>query len=158
MLSDPVCEFLRHTVATLAYRGHKVLRGAPEGFAVFRAGDQTRTPVEILAHIGDLLDWAVTLARGEERWHVSTPLEWQREIERFSAGLRALEEQLASGQAKCPAGKLFQGPIADALTHVGQLALLRGLTGSSIRGEDFSNARITGGQVGPDQPHPILEF
>src|SRR5690348_5886209 len=119
-------EMLRHTVATLAYRGGKALRDAPAGFAGFRAGETTRTPGQILAHIGDLLDWGLWLAKGEQKWHDSDPLPWEQGVERFFAGLAAFDACLASEQPLgYSAEKLFQGPVADALTHIGQISLLR---------------------------------
>jgi hypothetical protein len=157
----PVIEraFLRHTLATLAYRAAKPLRDAPPGFAVFRAAPGTRTPVEILAHMGDLLDWALSIAQGRERWRNSTPLDWDAEVSRFFKALRAFDDCLA-GEAplSVPAEKLFQGPIADALTHTGQLTMLRRLAGSPVRGENYYVARIESGGVGPDQPEPKREF
>ncbi len=150
---------LRHTVATLAYRGGKALRWAPPEFAAYRASPRTRTPVEILAHIGDLLDWALMLADGKQTWHDSPPMEWEHEVARFYAGLKAFDQRLAAGE---PLGtspeKLFQGPIADALTHVGQIAMLRRLAGCPIRGENYMKADIRAGRVGEDQELPVFEF
>lgn len=151
--------FLRHSLATLAYRAGKTLRGAPEGFAEFRAGEKTRTPGEILAHMGDLLDWALTLADGKHVWHNSTPLAWDREVERFFAGLAAFDRRLATGQ---PLGfspeKLFQGPVADALAHTGQIAMLRRMAGAPVRGENYFRAKIAIGWVGEEQEAPVVEF
>ena len=127
-------ESLRHALATLAYRGGKVLRDAPPEFADFHASDKTRTPLQIVAHIGDLLDWGIALARGEKKWNEEQPQAWDREVARFFDGLRQFDDLLASDQPLgSSAERLFQGPIADALTHVGQLALLRGLAGSRVR-------------------------
>lgn len=157
--SDPKRQLLRHTLATLAYRGGKTLRGAPDGFAGFRAGDSTRTPLEILAHVGDLLDWALWMSRGEYRWSDSEPLPWDREVDRFFTALERLDRALAGGDERClPAEKLFQGPVADALTHVGQIALLRRLHGSPVRGENYFRAEIETGRVGRDQAAPVREF
>lgn len=150
---------LRHAVATLAYRGGKALRGAPAGFAEFRIADSTRTPAQILAHIGDLLDWALSKANGAVKWCNSSPLPWDKGSERFFAALGALDASLASQEPLgCTPEDLFQGPIADALTHVGQLCMLRRLAGSPVRGENYSKARIEAGRVGPDQPPPRFEF
>jgi len=150
---------LRHTVATVAYRGGKSLRGAPASFAAFAAGPSTRTPAQILAHLGDLFDWALSLARGAETWHNSTPLEWNREVEPFFAALSAFDAYLASDE---PMGasleRLFQGPIADALTHVGQLTMLRRLARSPIRGENYSVAEIVAGRVRKEQTAAKGEF
>jgi hypothetical protein len=144
---DPTRAFLRHTLATLAYRGGKALRDAPEGFSEFRAAEGSRTAGQILAHIADLFDWALKLAReGQHEWHDSAPLAWAAETERFRAGLAALDAHLASAlPLKAPAEKLFQGPIADALTHVGQIAMLRRLAGAPVRGENYFRADIAAG-------------
>ena len=152
-------ELLRHTLATLAYRGGKAVRGAPDSFGAFHLAATSRTPVQILAHIGDLLDWALSLVRGKEAWHNSPPLAWPDEVSRFYEGLGRLDAALAAGE---PAGatieQLFQGPIADALTHVGQLTLLRRLAGSPVRGENYLRAEIASGRVGPIQQAPHVEF
>lgn len=157
--TDSGRELLRHAVATLAYRGGKVLRDAPLGFASMRIGEKTRTPVEILAHVGDLLDWALWLAKGERRWKNSVPQAWEREVARFFDSLARLDALLASTEpiASSPE-KLFQGPIADAFTHVGQIALLRRLGGLPVRGENYFRADIVTGRVGPEQSAPRREF
>ena len=156
---DTKRELLRHTLATLAYRGGKAVSNSPEGFAEFRAGDTTRTPGEILAHIGDLLDWALSLARGAEAWRDSAPQSWEADAARFFEGLRTLDAHLASvAPLGCSVEQLFQGPIADALTHVGQIAMLRRLAGCPIRGENYMRADIVIGRVGPEQSRPRREF
>jgi hypothetical protein len=151
---------LRHIVATLSYRGAKAVRNAPKGFEAFRASETTRTPGQILAHVGDLLDWCLTLARdGKHVWHDSAPLPWEREVERFHTGLASLDDFLASGRPlRAPAERLFQGPLADALAHVGQICLLRRMAGSPVRGENYFKADIATGQTGPDQPPAVYEF
>ena len=152
-------ELLRHTLATLAYRGGKALRGAPEGFAEFQVGDKTRTPGAILAHIGDLLDWALSLAKGAQKWHNSPALAWKDGTDRFFAAVGALDKFLASDTPLgTPAEKLFQGPIADAFTHVGQISMLRRLAGAPVRGENYFVAEITAGRVGREQAAPNYEF
>lgn len=150
---------LRHCVATLAYRGAKTLRGAPAGFADFRTEEGTRTPGEILTHMGDLLGWALSLARGKEMWQSAPRRLWDDEVRRFFDALGALDAYLASdAPLAASAEKLFQGPIADALTHVGQLATRRRLAGAPVRGENYFLADIVTGRVGPDQAEPRREF
>jgi hypothetical protein len=150
---------LRHALATLAYRGGKAVRGVPDAVAAFRASSTTRTPAEILAHVGDLLDWALALADGRPEWHDSKPLSWPDEASRFYAALAALDARLADGRPlACAEERLFQGPIADALTHVGQIALLRRMAGSPLKGENYFKAEIAAGRVGPDQDAPRREF
>ena len=150
---------LRHTLATLAYRAAKVLRDAPAEFASFRASATTRTPEQVLAHMGDLFDWAVALADGRHEWHNSVPLPWEREVARFHAALKAFDERLASSvPLENSAGKLFSGPIADALTHTGQLAMLRRMFGAPVRGENYFKADIQVGSVGLEQTAPRVEF
>jgi hypothetical protein len=157
--SDSARQLLRHALATLAYRGGKALRGAPDSFAEFHASEDTRTPGQILAHIGDLLDWSLSMARGQQEWHGSTPLPWPGEVGRFFAALEAFDAYLASeSPLQAPAEKLLQAPIADALTHVGQIALLRRLAGAPMRAENYYAAKIAIGCVGADQPAPVYEF
>jgi len=152
-------ELLRHTIATVAYRGGKAVRDAPRGFRDFRLRDGTRTPGEILAHIGDLFDWALSLARGPQAWRNSKPLEWDAECARFFAALAALDAYLASDDPLAqPPEQIFQGPIADALTHIGQIAMLRRVAGAPVRGENYAKARIESGVVGMAQPAPRYEF
>lgn len=152
-------QLLRHTLATLAYRGAKAVRGAPPDFATFEVGPTSRTPAQILAHVGDLLDWALWLARDEHVWNDSEPLPWEQEVERFFTALDRFDAYLASDS---PIGwaieRIFQGPIADALTHVGQLTMLRRLAGSPVRGENYARAEIVAGRVGRDQSSPRREF
>jgi hypothetical protein len=150
---------LRHTVATVAYRGGKALRGAPESFADYSPDGTPRTAVKILAHMGDLFDWALSQAKGAEAWNESTPLEWDREIERFFNALQRFDDFLASGAplAATPE-RIFQGAIADALTHIGQLAMLRRLAGTRMKSENYSRAEIVAGRVGADQSPPRREF
>jgi len=158
-MSNGQTALLRHTLATLAYRGGKALRGAPAEFAEFRAGATTRTPAQILAHIGDLLDWALSIAEGREAWHNSPPLAWGEGSARFFAALEAFDKRLSSEvPLACSVEGLFQGPIADAFTHVGQIALLRRLAGCPLRGENYFKAEITAGRVGPEQAKPKFEF
>lgn len=150
---------LRHTVATLAYRGGKALRGAPAGFAEFPAGETTRTPGQILAHMGDLLDWALSKANGAEKWRNSAPLEWGKGCKRFFAAVKTFDTRLSSGKPLgCSAEELFQGPVADALTHVGQISMLRRLAGGPVRGENYAKAKIRAGCVGRKQPKARSEF
>jgi hypothetical protein len=151
--------FLRHTVATLAYRAGKALRGAPPEFAEFKLDATSRTPVEILAHMGDLLDWALSIANFRETWHNSKPLPWDQEVARFFAALEAFDARLGKGSplAATPE-RLFQGPIADALTHTGQLAMLRRVASCPIPGENYFVAAIAVGYVGTQQAAPVKEF
>jgi len=159
MADDEKTLLLRHTLATLAYRGGKALAGAPPEFAGFRAGPQTRTPGEILAHLGDLLDWALTLAEGNQKWHNAPALAWDEGVARFFAALERLDQRLASGAPLgSSAEKIFQGPIADSLTHVGQIAMLRRMAGSPMRGENYFVAEIAAGRVGRNQAAPRREF
>ena len=156
--SDPI-PLLRHALATVAYRGGKALRGAPATFAAFKVGPTTKTPGEILAHVSDLFDWALGLADGRHDWHDSPALAWDEGTRRFFASLAAFDARLASGAPLgFPAEKLLQGPIADALTHAGQIAMLRRLAGHPMKGENYFKAEIEAGRVGPEQMAPTREF
>ncbi len=154
-------EIIRHTLATLAYRTAKTMRGAPPEFAGFRAGPTSKTPVQIVAHMGDLFDWALTMAIGEPKWKTADPQEWAVECKRFFESLKKFDDYLASGlPTRYELPKLFQGPIADALTHTGQLAMLRRLSGNPMKGENYTRSEILIGRIGSEQSlaDPKFEF
>lgn len=150
---------LRHTLATLAYRGAKAIRNAGPDFANYGLAETSRTPAKILAHIGDLMDWALSMAEGRRDWKDSLPLPWEKECERFFAALKKFDDYLASNNPLAVSEeKLFQGPIADALTHVGQIAMLRRMAGVPMKGENYFVAEISVGRVGAEQAAPKKEF
>jgi hypothetical protein len=156
---DSSRQMLRHTLATLAYRAGKAMRGAPQNFADYGTGEKGRTPVRIVAHMGDLFDWALSIAKGKQAWHDSTPLPWDQEVARFFKSLQAFDDYLASDQPlNDSVEKLFQGPVADALTHTGQLTMLRRMAECPIRGENYHRADIIAGRVGQEQSPPSREF
>ena len=151
--------FLRHTLATLSYRAGKTIRNAPADFSSVRAGRDSRSAGEVLAHMSDLLDWALTQAQGAPRWTDSPVQSWQVECDRFFAALAAFDAYLASdAPLNAPAERLFQGAVADALTHTGQLTLLRRLGGGPIKAENYAKADIVAGRVGSEQAAPRAEF
>jgi hypothetical protein len=157
--SDSSRVLFRHTLATLAYRGGKAVRNAPAGFSGFQPGHGLRTPGQILAHIGDLLDWAHSMAAGKQTWQDSKPQTWEQDVERFHAALKRLDDFLASSETvHVPLEKLFQGPVADALTHVGQIAILRRMADAPVKGENYFVADVQTGRVGADQATPKREF
>jgi hypothetical protein len=154
---DEKRELLRHTVAALAYRAAHALEGAPEQFGEFSGAG--RPPVQILAHMGDLFDWALSAVQGREKWHTSKPHGWVKEQQRFFAALHAFDAYLASDEPLYAAVEpLFQGPVADALTHIGQIAMMRRLAGCPICGENYFVADIKAGQVGAEQPAAVQPF
>ena len=152
-------DLLRHTVATLAYRAEKVLRDAPEGFANIRVSSSSRSALEIVSHLGDLIQWAERMANGEYVWAPQPASDWTAACDRFFALLREFDAALAKTDfEKFAPGVIFQGPIADALTHVGQLALMRGVAGSAVRPESYARAQIEAGKVGREQSSTRKEF
>ena len=158
MNEDGEIRMLRHTLATLAYRAEKSLRDAPNGFAGHRAGHATRSPLELVGHLGDLMDWACQLADGQWTWSAGALGDWERDVERFFSSLGRLDAQLAAGAPKYASTVIFQGPVADALTHVGQLSLLRGHAGAPVKPESYGRAEIVIGRVGRDQSRQRVEF
>jgi hypothetical protein len=155
--ADPKRDFLRHTLATLAYRGGKAVRHAPAEFADFQGAG--RRPAQILAHVGDLLDWSLSMAQGKPKFVPSQPLTWEKEMARFFSALQSFDDYLASAEpVQAPIEKLFQGPIADALTHVGQIAMLRRMAGAPISGENYFVADIAIGRVGAEQAAAKKQF
>jgi len=159
---DPsVRNFLRHALATLAYRAGKAVRGTPAAYGDYRVTPESKSPREILAHMGDLMDWLFRQLQGEGRWTTASPQPWDAEIARFFAALSALDEYLASGAPiGYQPGRIFQGGLADALTHTGQLTMLRRLSGHKMKGESYNRADIVIGKVGLDQTpaNPQYEF
>ena len=152
-------QVLRHMVATLGYRAAKVLRDTPPGFDTVSAGRGGRNAVQIVAHLADLMAWGVTLAKGEYVWTAAGSDTWTVAVDRFFAGLAALDHELESSSlADDWIEKLIQGPMADALTHVGQLSLLRGIAGSPVRPESYARAEIVVGRVGREQAPARKEF
>lgn len=156
---DSARPFLRQLVATVAYRAAKVLRDVPPGFATTVFGETTRKPVLIVAHMADLMAWAASMARGEYVWKPENSGDWETEVQRFLANLATLDAELAAeGPFKASVNQLIQGPLADALTHVGQLAMLRGMAHAPVRPESYAKAEIVAGRVGLDQAAPRREF
>lgn len=147
-MPDPKRELLRHLVATVVYRGGLAISGATPDFASFRAHNTTRTPGELLAHIGDLLEGSLHLAKGELIYLTSAPLPWEDEIARFFSAVKDFDSYLASdAPLACPVEKLVQGPVGDSLTHVGQIVMLRRMAGQPVRAESYFEAEIVPGQV-----------
>lgn len=147
MHSDSRREALRHLLATVAYRGTLAVADAPENFAEFRVHEETRTPGELLAHIGDLLEGSLYLSKGELVYLTSAPLPWNEEVARFSSAVKQLDGYLASdSEIACPVEKLIQGPIGDALTHIGQIVMLRRIAGRPVQSASYFEADIVPGE------------
>jgi hypothetical protein len=137
------------------------MRGAPESFADFKPGPISQTPLQIVAHMGDLFDWASTMVSGNPQWNSATPQPWEKECNRFFAALKKFDDALASDlPMSYDITRIFQGPVADALTHTGQLAMLRRLSGSPMKGESYNRADVVIGRVGAEQTpaNPKYEF
>jgi hypothetical protein len=156
--SDPQRQMMRHLLATLAYRTAKALRGAPEGFADYQAPGGVKTPVRVLAHMGDLMEWALRMAQGNKEWREALPLPLDQEGQRFFGSLKGLDDFLASDAPLQSVERFLQGPIVDAITHAGQLAMLRRQAGAPIRAEAYFVSEISLGRVGADQAPPKREL
>jgi hypothetical protein len=149
-------ELLRHFLAAIAYRTQKALRDAPEHYPVFSAGNRVRTPVELIRHMTSLMGYVTTFFVGGTYPVKPEPLpSFQEEVKRFHDLLGAVGELLASGQ-KCAltTEQLLQGPFADTMTHVGQLAMLRRLADAPVAPENFIHADIRADRLDADQPPP----
>ncbi len=152
-------QLLRHTLATLAYRASKAVRNAPPTFWTFSVADGSRTPGQILAHLGDLMDWALSQAQGQQKWSNTPPGDWNADVDRLFRSMSALDAYLASdADVHFGAQKIFQGAIADSLTHVGQINMLRRIASAPVRGENYARADISIGSVTFEQPAPKMEF
>ena len=146
---------LQHFIAAIAYRTQNALREAPDGFADFRAGPTVRTPHELLWHMTRVVGYARTMLRGGEFKPPAEPT-FDAEVGRFHATLTALHADFADAGLKAAItdAQFLQGPLADAMTHAGQLAMLRRLAGSPVPPEDFIHADVRAERVGTDQPLP----
>lgn len=146
---------LRHFLAALAYRTQKALRDAPDGFGDFRVGPTSRTPYELLWHMTGLMGYARTMLHGGEFEPPRLPT-LADEVRRFHLTLEALRDDFANDSlsARITDEQFLQGPLADAMTHVGQLAYLRRLHGSPVPSENFIFAAITPENVGAEQALP----
>ena len=152
---------LRHLLATLAYRAAKVLRDVPPGFGEFSAGPQWRRPVLIVAHLADLMKGGEKMAAGEYFWRAEGSSDWDTEVRRFFDNMAAFDSALASESSlglPRAAEMLIQGPLGDALWHVGQIAMLRSAAGKPVRAESYARADIVAGRVGPEQTPGRAEF
>lgn len=159
-MTDTERHLLRHMLATLAYRGGKVLRDAPAGFADVRPEGVFNTPLALVAHIADLVEWTRRWCDGDEdAYRITAPSSWEDEVSRFFLALSTLDARLASdAPIGAPLERVFQAPVADALTHIGQLALLRRMAGAPVLGEAYRQADIVPGRLGPEQAPPGREF
>jgi len=151
-INDGKRAMLRHFLGALAYRTQKALRGAPEDFPAFEAGNLTRTPKELVRHMTSVLGYARTRFRGGS-YRLEPLLSFQEEVRRFHAMLADLSEHLETGDdlVNTTPEQLLQGPLSDAMTHAGQLAMLRRLHGSPIPPENFIVADIDASNVSEDQ-------
>ena len=147
---------LRHFLAALAYRTQKALRGAPESFGTFQAGNQVRTPAGLVRHMTSVLGYARTFFEGGRYWPEPLP-GLAAEVNRFHEMLEDLARHLAAGTELkgTTEERLLQGPFTDAMTHAGQLAMLRRLSGSPVPPENFVVAAVDPANLGPDQPEPV---
>ncbi|HUP88906.1 MAG TPA: hypothetical protein VM100_06140 [Longimicrobiales bacterium] len=148
-------ETARHMLASLAYRTQKALRDAPPSFADFNAGSDVRTPRELVRHMASVIGYARTYFIGGIYTPSALPT-FEHEIERFHENVSDLAAHLKAGTAlrEITITQLLQGPITDALTHAGQLAMLRRMAGSPVASENFIFAEISADNLGSDQPRP----
>jgi hypothetical protein len=149
-------KLVQHFLAAIAYRTQKALRGAPESFVDFRAGSNVRTPHELVWHMTGVLGYARTFFHGGI-WQPEKLESFTEEVTRFHQVLEALGTDL---EKESPARdlsleKLLQGPLADAMTHVGQLAMLRRLAGFPVPPENFIRAAIDSSNLSANQPMPV---
>jgi hypothetical protein len=149
-------ELLRHFLAAIAYRTQKALRGAPEHYPSFSAGNRVRTPVELIRHMTALMGYVRTFFQGGSYPVKPDPLAtFQAEVEHFHEMVEAVGALLASdAQCSISTEQLLQGPFADTMTHVGQLAMLRRFADSPVAPENFIYADIRADRLHADQPPP----
>ena len=149
-------QMLRHFLGALAYRTQKALRGAPDDFAAFDVRGGVRTPMELVRHMASVLGYARTFFVGGKYW--PEPLDtFEEEIERFHQNLADLRQHLDDGTPLIDTTeeRLLQGPFSDAMTHAGQLAMLRRLHGKPVPSENFILADVSAENVSFKQSDPV---
>ena len=155
--ANPVTrELLCHFLAALAYRTQKALRGAPPAFSEFRAGINVRTPHELVWHMTGVIGYARTMFHGAK--FAPPRLDtFEAEVARFHETLKGLQDDFAdpSLTATLTDEQFLQGMLSDAMTHAGQLAMLRRLAGSPVASENFIYADIRRDNVTASQPEPV---
>jgi hypothetical protein len=154
---DDKRKLLRHFLAALAYRTQKALRGASPQFGSFRAAAGVRTPAELVRHMTSVLGYARTYFIGGRYWPEPLP-SLDAEVARFHEMVRDVAAHVEKGPSPgldISAERLLQGPFSDAMTHAGQLALLRRLAGNPVAPENFIVADVHADRLGPDQPEPV---
>lgn len=157
LMTDDERRLLRHFLAALAYRTQKALRDAPAEFAEFNPGNNVRTPKELVRHMTSVLGYARTYFVGGQYRPAPLP-SLNEEVARFHEIVESLATHISSADPladQATAGMLLQGPLSDAMTHAGQLAMLRRLAGSPVAPENFILADIEAGRMGIDQPLPV---
>ncbi len=152
---DEKRQMLRHFLAALAYRTQKALRGAPSDFSSFRAGHNVRTPHELIRHMDSVLGYARTHFIGGT-YRPPEFSEFKEAVLHFHGVLADLARHLELGtEFKVITPEvMLQGPFSDAMTHAGQLAMLRRLAVNPVPSENFIFAEISVENLGPDQPLP----
>jgi hypothetical protein len=145
-MSNPKRDLMRHFLATLAYRTRKTIVDAPADFGTYDGAG--KPPSKILSHMGDLLSWSISWF-SEPRWNPANESDWNKSVTRFFALLKELDALLASdAQLRCHnQERMLQGPLADAMTHVGQLAMLRRMSGSPTKPENFAESAVEIGDL-----------
>jgi hypothetical protein len=149
-------QMLRHFLAALAYRTQKALRGGPESFANFSAGSNARTPHELIVHMRSVLGYARTFFIGGI-YPQPVPEDWEKDIEAFHEMLGDLGRYLDSDTPlqNTTEERMLQGPFSDAMTHAGQIAMLRRLAGSPVASENFIVADVSPDNLSASQPDPV---
>ncbi len=142
-------EFLRHTLSAISYRFQKAVRNAKSNFGAFYLGKESRTPEEVISHMHHVLyATRIFIEGGKTQIDPPEKLEFNLEIARFNLELKKTDELLSIKEIEINyTKKLLQGPFADVLTHIGQVSMLRRLSGDPTTGEDFSSAPIETGII-----------
>ncbi len=154
-------QLVRHFLAALAYRFHKAVGGAPDDFPILDAGHGIRPPLDLVHHINGVLGYACKVLEDGQVpagfWYLVPDVDWKSQVEMVHGKLKEIDDLLASDRS-FPAHRLerlLQGPLADSMTHVGQLAMLRRVAGSPISAENFFDADVQVGRLGSDQADPV---
>ena len=148
-------EMLRHFLASITYRATKAIKNVPETYPAHDLGKGVKTPLRILHHITGVLTYAHSFFEHYDTTHIDVK-SWDAEVGEFYSILSKLDKSIQEKKPKeVTEEQLLQGPLSDAMTHIGQLSMLRRLADSPLPSENFIFADVRKGAVGPNQPDPI---
>ncbi len=135
--------FIQHFLKVLSYRFEKAIHNAAESYPKHASGHGIRTPLELLGHMNGVLEFAISSLKNQPRRNIPEQ-SWQEQITLYYEKLKELNQLMQENSFDTDTlERILQGPLADAMTHIGQLAMMRRLANSAIAGENYFAADMS---------------